>query len=342
MIGRLMLGVTGLIAAAACRSARQESREPPCLASDSSAAILVHVSEAPTGAPATDVQVMTGDWFHGARTDSRGRACLDDLTPGQITLNTERIGFYSDSSSLSLAAGQVLTVRFRLQRKPAPCCRLEGAWRIRFELDSPAGMYQNPAARVIDGTVVFSRRLPNPMPRSYALADSIVRYEFGHTPVDFTPFFGGPVAPDVSRSVFGGPGGGEMLFREVVGVVHTGDSVAITIIPRMSHGSMWFTGRITRDTVRGTWTQSAYADGAEGRFTMWRVAPTPETDSLVAHVVREYERLRLEAERRSRATPPPGQGRPPRPPVDDGQPVQVTAAALPPPANIRLARRGTM
>jgi hypothetical protein len=298
MIGRLILCMTGLIAAAACRSARQELREPPCVASDTSSAVRVQVIETQTTTAVADVYVRAGDWFHGGSTDNRGWACIDGLAPGEIRLTTERLGFHGDSSTISLAGGEVGTARFTLRRKPAPCCRLDGPWRIRFELDRPAGMYQTPAARVIDGSIVFSTRLPNPMPRRYDVADSIVRFEFGHAPVDFTPFFGGPVAPDVSRSVFGGPGGGEMLFREVVGVVPTGDSVTFTIIPRMSHGSLWFEGRIAHDTVRGTWTQSAYAAGAEGRFTMWRVAPTAETDSLVSHVISAYERLRREAEQK--------------------------------------------
>jgi hypothetical protein len=292
-----MVGVTGLIAAAACRSARQELRQPPCVASDTSAAVMVQVTETPTGAPVPGVSVRASDWLHYGLTDDRGWACVGDLAPGRITLITDRPGFHDDSSTTSLTVRQVATARFTLRRKPAPCCRLDGAWRVRFELDRPAGMYQTPAARVIDGTIVFSTRLPNPTPGRNELPDTIVRFEFGHAPVDFTPFFGGPVAPDVSRSIFGGPGGGAMLFREVVGFVPTGDSVNFTIIPRMSHGSLSFEGRITHDTVRGTWMQSAFAAGAEGRFTMWRVAPTAETDSLVSHVVSEYARLRREAER---------------------------------------------
>src|SRR6266571_3683861 len=59
----------------------------------------------------------------------------------------------------------------------------------------------------------------------------------------------------------------------VAGSVPAGDSVAITFIPRMSHGSLSLYGRIRADTIRGRWSQNMYCCGAEGRFVMTRTGP---------------------------------------------------------------------
>jgi len=100
--------------------------------------------------------------------------------------------------------------------------------------------------------------------------DSLVRVVRGLHQVDFTPFFGGPVARDVSTSVFGD---GPDLFHEVQASIPAGDSVDITFIPRMSHGSLWLHGRIRADTIRGMWWQAMFGRGARGRFVMTRTGP---------------------------------------------------------------------
>jgi hypothetical protein len=140
--------------------------------------------------------------------------------------------------------------------------------------------------------VAFSPHVPNPMPQRFTLNDSVVRYEFGRHAIDFSPIFGGPVASDVSTTIFGG---GASLFYEVSGLVETGDSATLVIVPRMSHGGLSLWGQIHGDTLSGRWSQNAYRDGARGTFVMVRRPWTLAADSLVRLAVEQDSAQQLES-----------------------------------------------
>lgn len=289
-------GYVGLLMAltlvgTACRRSRSSPTALPCGASDSTGAVRVVVRESSgRPVPRADVHDAHLAWTN---TDDQGRGCLTEVEPGSVRFSVSRIGFHAESLTVRVIRGAVADVAVTLRRADPPCCRLEGAWHVRFEMERPSGMHQHPAARSVEGIVVFSPKLPSPTRWSTEFHDPVVRYEYAHTSVDFSPLFGGRVARDVSTTIFGA--GGETLFREVLGMVPAGDSVTLTFIPRMSHGSMWLGGRIAHDTIRGRWTQSAYCCGAAGRFEMHRIPSSPEADSLIASGLRAYAREEREA-----------------------------------------------
>jgi hypothetical protein len=140
-------------------------------------------------------------------------------------------------------------------------------------LDSANQMAPRPTARIVEGRIIFSPTIPNPRPFDVMPPDDSAPMEYGRFYIDFRPFFGGPVARDVSTTIEGGTGG--TLLKEAEGVVVTGDSVGIRLIPRMTHGSMGLAGKIRGDSIVGSWVQSAYCCGARGRFVMRRLSHDP-------------------------------------------------------------------
>jgi alpha-tubulin suppressor-like RCC1 family protein len=223
-----------------------------------------------------------------ARSDGTGLACLRDIDPDTgVVIRVDRLGFLPDSVTIRLRSGQVATRAFTLRRVERPCCRLDGAWRVHLHIERLNLQQPEPTSRSITGLFVFDRRLPDWTEFRGATVDSVVRYEYGYSALDLAPFFGGPYARDVSTTVFGG---GATLFRELIGMVPAGDSVDMTLIPRMSHGGLSFTGRIAGDTMRGRWTQNAYCCGADGTFTMHRAVPDATSDSIIADALRTHAR----------------------------------------------------
>jgi hypothetical protein len=202
---------------------------------------------------------------------------MRSLAESPETLSVDRRGYQDQKVVIDGRIGELVRRDLQMLRVPAPCCDLRGRWHIEMQLDSPAMMYKHPKGRAVSGDVTLGpRTLP---PEEGDDLDSLVRIVRGLHTVDFKPFFGGPVAPDVSRTIFGG---GPDLFHEVRAEVPSGDSVSMTFIPRMTHGSIWFSGRLQGDTVRGKWTQMAYAGGAEGHFVMTRLSP-PDTAQVTVH-----------------------------------------------------------
>ena len=57
-----------------------------------------------------------------------------------------------------------------------------------------------------------------------------------------------------------------------LGSVFSGDSVAITVVPRFADWGVEMLGRVSGDTIRGIWYQRASCCGAYGRFTLLRTA----------------------------------------------------------------------
>jgi hypothetical protein len=137
-------------------------------------------------------------------------------------------------------------------------------WRLELTLDSASSQAPPPRQRSISGKIAFAGFSGDSAYRSRTQATD----RFGRFDVDFTPFFGGRVAPDISTSIAGPFDRG--LVTEALGAVHARDSVQMELIPRMSHGGLTLHGRFFGDSARGVWQQNAYCCGASGRFVLRR------------------------------------------------------------------------
>lgn len=257
--------------------ARQElpPTQPICRPVDGAWAVSVHVTDSVTGRPVANAIAST--MMQLAETDSLGWMCLRSLVQEAETLEFRRPGYRAASLTVSGVVDQVVARDLRLERVSRPCCDLRGQWSITLQLESPGARQPKPKARSVTGAVNLGPQFL-PSDPDDAL-DSLVHFVRGLHQVDFTPFFGGAVAQDVSTSVFGD---GPNLLFEVVGSVPAGDSVAITFIPRMSHGSLSLYGRIRADTIRGHWWQNMYCCGAEGSFVMMRTGPADSLSTISA------------------------------------------------------------
>lgn len=265
-VAAVFAGGGGPWSAASRAVARQE-----CRPVDGAWAIAVQVKDAVTQLPVTGAIGFTADYMQQAETDSSGWLCIRALPAGREKLRLERRGYRPLSFALSGDAGETVAREVAFHRVTRPCCDLRGRWRITFDLESP-GAGQKPTARSVSGDLELGPSIV-PLQEGDDL-DSLVHVVRGLHHLDFRPFFGGPVARDVSTSVFGG---GPDLLREVEASVPEGERVEITFIPRMSHGSISLRGRIRADTVRGEWIQNAYCCGARGRFVMSRSGPPEST-----------------------------------------------------------------
>jgi hypothetical protein len=141
---------------------------------------------------------------------------------------------------------------------------LQGVWRLELTLDSAGASGPRPTQRIISGEIAFARFGGD---SAYGRrAPSTDR--FGRFDVDFTPFFGGRVASDVSTTIAAPFDRG--LVTEATGELHSRDSVRIELIPRMSHGGLSLHGLFLGDSARGVWRLNAYCCGASGRFALRR------------------------------------------------------------------------
>lgn len=153
--------------------------------------------------------------------------------------------------------------------------RLIGTWRVEFLLDSAGALSPRPTSRVVRGVLSFGSISVD---SAYAWRPSGQPGRFGRSALDFSPFFGRPVARDVSTTVFG-PFDADFL-SEAIGGVWDSDSVRIKLIPRLTHGSIDLSGRLMGDSILGIWLQVAYCCGAYGRFVMHLVSRTPPVLAL--------------------------------------------------------------
>lgn len=169
-------------------------------------------------------------------------------------------------------------------------CHLAGSWSAQLLVVSPEGNPLTHRNAVTSGRIVFSGRIPDPWPPANGNRDSTTRYEFGRHAIDLRPILGGPFGADVSTTVMGG---GRSLLFEVVAQLESGDSVRLTVIPRMSHGGLSLLGKMQGDTIRGVWEQNAYCCGATGSFVMSRQTWTGVDDSLLAVALADAEADRL-------------------------------------------------
>src|SRR4051812_46559147 len=100
------------------------------------------------------------------------RSVRRDLSAKTVTIRADRVGYRPESISTQLERGRGGKVAIALHRSASSCCRLNGAWNVRFELEKSSDLQRSPTRRLVDGLVVFSERLPNPR-RNYELRDSI-------------------------------------------------------------------------------------------------------------------------------------------------------------------------
>lgn len=235
---------------------------------EESATLTGTIRDAGTGAPLR--AAVRSEPLLWEFTDASGRYTAEYLEPGRRTVHIGKRGFVTEERTVDLVRGQTTTLDVALRRAPPPCCALDGRWRVRFVLRSRGQMGPAPRDSVVEGVLTFADTIPDPLGGRFPLPVN-VRVENGLSDVDFTPFFGGRIARDVSTTVMG-PRGGNFV-REMVGEVFNGDSVDITLIPRISHGGVSMWGRISGEVVTGQWEQRAYAGGATGTFEMRREGP---------------------------------------------------------------------
>jgi hypothetical protein len=296
---RLILPLLIACLAATLPAAAQSSAERmrACDAGEPGFPLVGTVRDAETGEPlpwaAIDVQGEDPDL-----TDEDGCFAVPSMEgsgPRRVRVAQRR---YLPMDTVVEVSGRGDTLHLALRPAPPGCCRLEGEWTLRLTLDTiPQGNRLKPRARETEGRIVFSERLPS----GFAEENEDPRVENGRFDVDLAPFFGGPYARDVSTTIMGALS--EDFFTRAAGEVFTQDSVALVLIPGMSHGGLSLEGTVSGDTVRGRWVQNAYCCGARGGFVMHRVAPSSAGDSLIARGVRHMaeEREAAEKEKAARA-----------------------------------------
>ena len=146
---------------------------------------------------------------------------------------------------------------------PVPTATLLGGeWEVHFALDSSNPYLPPPTARHVTGTVVFTDTAATSDVIVEARRGWIARYH-----ADFSPFFGTPIARDVSTSIIG-PMDTDFMTRAHWWI--DGRTLVVILTPQMSHGPVAFTGRLFGDSLHGDWYQRAYCCGAYGRIVMRR------------------------------------------------------------------------
>lgn len=225
------------------------------------------ITDAGSGEPLFPVFVLI-DLAPVGMTDCDGEYAVLPFADGPHTITVNHRGYVSHTATVTFSKGITQRLDFALVAAPLPCCDLRGRWAIDLQLDSAAALGDPPSARAAKGSLVFADSLRLEWDRP-SIPDSRFNSVNGRADIDLTPFFGGPLGPDISRSMFG-PTDGDFL-REATGTVFSSDSVAIDLIPRISHGGLSLQGRLRGDSVTGKWYQRAYCCGAFGRFTMRRL-----------------------------------------------------------------------
>lgn len=208
------------------------------------------VRDARTDRPIAGALVSAGEY--GTSTDEGGAYVMTALPPGPMKLRAYRRGFRAESTTVVVRAGTSSVVDVGLVPAAPPCCTLDGRWAGRFSLDS-AGLNARPRQRELEGSLAFIASEAPVRPQDRVAEAS------GRADLDFAPLLGTDV-----------PGG----LRDISGLVFHGDSVAITLLPRLGDWALELRGRQAADTIRGNWFQRASCCGAYGRFVLVREHPT--------------------------------------------------------------------
>lgn len=249
----LVLGLGLTLAAGACGQGAERDGTPDVAAAapDSSDAMPVGavrgiVRDARTDRPIAGALISAGEY--GTSTDESGAYVIPALRPGAVKLGAYRRGFRAESTTVMVEPGGSSGIDVALTPADSPCCTLDGRWSARFELDS-AGLNARPRTRSLEGSLAFDTA------RNRRAADDRVLEAAGVTDLDFAPLLGTRVPLDV---------------RDVRGLVFHGDSVAMTLLPRLGDWALELRGRLSADTIRGSWFQRASCCGAYGRFALVR------------------------------------------------------------------------
>lgn len=230
------------------------------------------VTDSATGTPVWGAMIFVHPGYGMGFSDSTGAYEVESAVSGRRKVRVERRGFEPLSRPLDVEPGDTLRLNLALSRAPAPCCRLDGTWRVRFVLEKRGAMGPEPTDSVVEGTITFADSIPDPRGPRRA-PDPYVHTIAGLSELDFSPFFGGRIAQDVSTTINGPMNA--TFDREAVGQIHDGASVEVDLIPRMSHGGVSMWGTTEGEVIRGQWVQRAYCCGATGVFEMRRVRPGP-------------------------------------------------------------------
>jgi hypothetical protein len=135
-------------------------------------------------------------------------------------------------------------------------------------LDSVGALAPKPVARLVRGSIMVASMSAD---SAYGERGTYTPTDrFARSAIDFSPFFGGRIARDVSTTVFGPVDSG--FVNEATAGFAPPDIVHMTLIPRISHGRIEMTGQLRGDSITGRWVQILYCCGASGRFAMHRVA----------------------------------------------------------------------
>lgn len=242
---------------------------------DTTGTIVGKVVHNTSGAPLAGVHISAD--YMGGMSDSSGRFTIPYVNAGVTEVRAYSRGYVAFTDTIVMTPPDTIAVSLTLVEAPGPCCELTGRWEATFHLDS-AGYSQTPQSRQVVGIVAISPRVGEYLGTAGVYEDGRLRSEQGLTTIDFSPFWGARIAPDVSTTVFGHRGG--TFGREAVTQVFFSDSVAMIFIPRISHGGVSLAGRIDQDTITGKWYQRAYAGGAYGVFRMVRLSHDPEPLNL--------------------------------------------------------------
>jgi hypothetical protein len=164
---------------------------------------------------------------------------------------------------------------------------LEGEWRVQFVLETPGSADYNPAQRVLNGTIVVSRRLAHYYARAEidSLAGSGYAYAPGRHYVDLRPFLlsADSLRRHPPRPIFH-PDSLSDIFDEAAVWTAESDSVALFLKPNVTHIGLDMRGALRGGRVSGRWLYHAGISdfGVHGTFVMWRVRRSEAWDSAHA------------------------------------------------------------
>ncbi|HEU0298963.1 MAG TPA: hypothetical protein VFR37_05895 [Longimicrobium sp.] len=257
------------------------------------------VTDAATGEPLDDAVITFGEYlaeYLAGFSDESGcyvAGMEAEHLRGRQRVTVQVHRYLAADTMLELSPERIDTVHFALRPTAPGCCRLQGEWSLRMALDPAARKQLDDEWTELEGTIVFSDRLP-PIREDGGMDTPLLedgRFHIERLAQDVEADDGtgdGSVAPADYR-------------KQAAGEVFAGDSVVVGLVPLMTTGGITLVGRIRGDSIRGRWIQNDLFAQIEGSFVMHRVPASPLGDSLVAQGIRAAARAREEeAERRLR------------------------------------------